>query len=173
MIYRGHVDKCHVVLCDPSDDIKKFNKAMRNEGLTELSTYIPIDVEQKDFDEALQSEWFMPKEYKQLNILNLLQERLQVELNISDGKEPLYKHWNEVLVTPEWARVSEEYEAFKSRNMLLLLKYMNYLVNFMRENNIIWGVGRGSSVASYILYLLGVHKIDSIQFGLDWREFLR
>ena len=58
MIYSGHVDKCHVVLCDPSDDIEKFNKAMRNEGLTELSTYIPIDVEQKDFDDALQSEWF-------------------------------------------------------------------------------------------------------------------
>ena len=173
MIYSGHVDKCHVVLCDPSDDVEKFNKAMRNEGLTELSTYIPIDVEQKDFDEALQSEWFMPDEYKQLNVLNLLQERLQIELKISEGEEPLYKHWNDVLVTPEWQRVSEEYEAFKSRNMLLLLKYMYYLVNFMRENNIIWGVGRGSSVASYILYLLGVHKINSIQFGLDWREFLR
>ena len=122
---------------------------------------------------GLQSEWFMPDEYKQLNVLNLLQERLQIELNIAEGDEPLYKHWNDVLVTPEWKRVSEEYEAFKSRNMLLLLKYMYYLVNFMRENNIIWGVGRGSSVASYILYLLGVHKIDSIQFGLDWREFLR
>ena len=28
MIYSGHVDKCHVVLCDPSDDIDKFNEAM-------------------------------------------------------------------------------------------------------------------------------------------------
>ena len=57
--------------------------------------------------------------------------------------------------------------------MINLLRYMIYLVDFMRENGIVWGVGRGSSVASYVLYLIGVHKIDSIKFGLDWREFLR
>ena len=66
MIYTGHVNKCHVVLCDPSDDIDKFNAAMREQYLPELKQYIPIDVEQKDFDTALQSEWFMPDEYKEL-----------------------------------------------------------------------------------------------------------
>ena len=35
---------------------------------TELKQYIPIDVDQKDFDGALQSEWFMPDEYKELCI---------------------------------------------------------------------------------------------------------
>lgn len=54
-----------------------------------------------------------------------------------------------------------------------LLRFLHYLVNFMKENNIIWGVGRGSSVASYVLFLLGVHKIDSLQYNLNWREFLR
>jgi len=57
--------------------------------------------------------------------------------------------------------------------MLPLLRYMCYLVDFMRGNDIVWGVGRGSSVASYILYLIGVHRIDSIAYNLDWREFLR
>ena len=42
--------------------------------------------------------------------------------------------------------------------------------DFMRENNIVWGVGRGSSVASYVLYLIGVHRIDPTQYGPDWRE---
>jgi DNA polymerase III alpha subunit len=74
---------------------------------------------------------------------------------------------------PEWKRVEEELEAFRERGMVDLLRYMIYLVDFMRENDIIWGVGRGSSVASYVLYLIGVHKVDSIQFDLDWREFLR
>ena len=59
MIYSGHVDKCHVVLCEPSDDISKFNKAMEDQGRPALTPYIPLDVEQKDFDTALQSEWFM------------------------------------------------------------------------------------------------------------------
>ena len=57
--------------------------------------------------------------------------------------------------------------------MLDLLFCLKYIVDTLRENNVVWGVGRGSSVASYVLYLLGVHKIDSIKYNLDWREFLR
>ena len=62
---------------------------------------------------------------------------------------------------------------FEKRGMSDLLRYMIYLVDFMRENNIVWGVGRGSSVASYILYLIGIHSVDSMKYNLDWREFLR
>ena len=153
MIYSGHVDKCHVVLCDPSDDIEKFNAAMREQYLPELKQYIPLDVDQKTFDGALQSEWFMPDEYKQLTIQNYILNKCKTDQEIE--------------------RVSEELKAFRERDMFNLLRYMVYLVDFMRENNIVWGVGRGSSVASYVLYLIGVHRIDSIQFDLDWREFLR
>lgn len=71
------------------------------------------------------------------------------------------------------ARVWEELDEFKERGMHNLLRYMIYLVDFMRENNIVWGVGRGSSVSSYVLYLIGIHKVDSIKYGLDINEFLR
>ena len=43
----------------------------------------------------------------------------------------------------------------------------------MRDNQVIWGVGRGSSVASYVLYLIGIHKIDSMYYDLPINEFLR
>jgi DNA polymerase III alpha subunit len=154
MIYSGHVDKCHVVLCDPSDDIEKFNQAMRDQHLPELTKYIPIDVDQKTFDGALQSEWFMPDEYKTLNVYDYVMNKAGDDL-------------------AELERVEEELAQFKVRGMTNLLRYMVYLVDFMRENNIVWGVGRGSSVASYVLYLIGVHRINSIQYDLDWREFLR
>jgi DNA polymerase III alpha subunit len=154
MIYSGHVDKCHVVLCDPSDDIDKFNAAMREQYLPELTKYIPLDVDQKTFDGALQSEWFMPDEYKTLNIYDYVMNKAGDDL-------------------AELERVEEELAQFKVRGMTNLLRYMIYLVDFMRENDIVWGVGRGSSVASYVLYLIGVHRINSIQFDLDWREFLR
>ena len=153
MIYSGHADKCHVVLCDHSDDIDKFNTAMEEQGLAKLKKYIPLDVDQKTFDGVCQSEWFMPDEYKNMNVI-----------------EYIVKLTN----TPqEYKRVDEELEEFKKRDMLDLLKYMIYLVDFMRSNNIVWGVGRGSSVASYVLYLIGVHRVNSIQYDLDWREFLR
>ena len=153
MIYTGHVDKCHVVLCDPSDDIDKFNEAMQEQYLPELKQYIPLDVDEKTFDGVCQSEWFMPEEYKTLNVIDYVLQR--------------------VVNQTEAERAGEELVEFEKRGMFDLLRYMIYLVDFMRENNIVWGVGRGSSVASYVLYLIGVHKIDSIQYDLDWTEFLR
>ena len=154
MIYSGHVDKCHVVLCDPSDDIDQFNTAMREQHLPELKQYISLDVDKKTFDGALQSEWFMPQEYKELNVYDYVMSKCDDDFH-------------------KMARVEEELKAFEERDMENLLRYMIYLVDFMREHNVVWGVGRGSSVASYVLYLIGVHKVDSIQYGLDWREFLR
>ena len=153
MIYSGHADKVHVVLCEPSDDINMFNVAMEQQGMDPLQKYIPLDVDQKTFDGVCQSEWFMPDEYKNFEIHSWLLQHCKT--------------------TEEHNRVTEELAAYGSRGMNDLLRYMKYLVDFMRENNIVWGVGRGSSVASYVLYLIGVHKINSIQFDLDWREFLR
>ena len=154
MIYSGHADKCHIVLCDPSDDVDKFNSAMKEQGMDPLQKYVPLDVEQKTFDGVCQSEWFMPDEYKELDVVAHL-------YSLCEGDdEPFH-------------RVNEELAEFQRRGMFDLLRYMIYLVDFMRENKIVWGVGRGSSVASYVLYLIGVHKINSIQYGLDWREFLR
>ena len=153
MIYSGHVDKCHVVLCDADNDIDKFNEAMEEQGLDKLQKYIPLDVDQQTFDGVCQSEWFMPDEYKTFNLHSFLMSQCSTNEQIQ--------------------RMNDEFVEFKNRNMLDLLRYMKYLVDFMRENDIVWGVGRGSSVASYVLYLIGVHKINSIQFGLDWREFLR
>lgn len=153
MIYSGHADKIHVVLCDPSDDIDRFNTAMEEQGLPKLQKYIPIDVEQKQFDSVCQSEWFMPDEYKNIVLSDYLLEKCQTK--------------------EEKARVIDELAEYNKRDLRMLLRYMIYLVDYMRENEIVWGVGRGSSVASYILYLIGVHRINSIKYNLDWREFLR
>ena len=71
------------------------------------------------------------------------------------------------------ARVDLELALYKSKNLYPVLQLMIYIVDTLRENNIVWGVGRGSSVASYCLYLIGVHRVNSIQYGLDIHEFLR
>jgi DNA polymerase III alpha subunit len=164
MIYSGHADKVHVVLCDANDDVDKFNKACEEQGFDKLQKYIPLDVDQKTFDGVCQGEWFMPEEYKTLPYESWIASRLMEKLQIDQI---------DTTTLLEWKRVEEELEAFRERGMEDLLRYMVYLVDFMRENDIVWGVGRGSSVASYVLYLIGVHRIDSIQYGLDWREFLR
>jgi DNA polymerase III alpha subunit len=71
------------------------------------------------------------------------------------------------------ARVDEELGLFKARNLYPILRLLIYIVDTMRKHNLVWGVGRGSSVASYCLFLVGIHKIDSVKYNLDIKEFLK
>ena len=66
-----------------------------------------------------------------------------------------------------------ELTEFKTRNLFPVLKVLIYIIDTMRKNNLVWGIGRGSSVASYVLYLIGVHKVDSLKYNLDIKEFLK
>lgn len=73
----------------------------------------------------------------------------------------------------ERVRVDDEMDLFEERDLIPLLQLMMYLVDHFRQNGIVWGVGRGSSVASYCLYLIGVHRVNSIRYNLDVRDFLK
>ena len=61
----------------------------------------------------------------------------------------------------------------EARKLFPVLRIMIYIIETMRKNNLVWGIGRGSSVASYVLYLIGVHKVDSLKYNLDIKEFLK
>jgi DNA polymerase III alpha subunit len=47
------------------------------------------------------------------------------------------------------------------------------MVDVMSEKSLVWGVGRGSSTASYVLYLIGVHSINSIKYDIPIEEFFK
>jgi Bacterial DNA polymerase III alpha NTPase domain len=100
-----------------------------------------------------QDKWHMPEEYKQLDIAAHV-------LGLCNSEAELQRCGQELLL-------------YQERDLFNLLRYLKYLVDVMTENNIIWGVGRGSSVASFVLYKLGVHRIDSLHYNLDVHEFLR
>ena len=70
-------------------------------------------------------------------------------------------------------RVEMELALYIERGLIPILQVLVYVVDTLRKNNLVWGVGRGSSVASYVLYLIGIHKIDSLKYNLDIREFLK
>jgi len=108
---------------------------------------------QEAFDHVQQSNWHMPLEYQQLDIAELV-------IGMCDTEEKLQRVGHELLL-------------YQERGLFDLLRYLKYLVDVMKNNRVIWGVGRGSSVASYVLYLLGVHRIDSMYYDLDAQEFLR
>lgn len=100
-----------------------------------------------------QNEWFIPDEYLEINIYEFLINKCSNDIQ----KE----------------RVIYELEIYKKYNLENLLKFIIFLVDLMRDSDIVWGVGRGSSTCSYILFLIGIHKIDSLKYDLDFNEFLK
>lgn len=117
--------------------------------------YIESDTNQsvEEFDGVNQTNWHMPEEYKKFDIAQWLLDQCKGEAELQ--------------------RVGEELLLYQDRNLFDLLRYLKYFVDTMRSNNIIWGLGRGSSVASYVLYLIGVHKINSLYYDLPIEEFLK
>jgi DNA polymerase III alpha subunit len=98
--------------------------------------------------------WNMPEEYRRLDIKKHIKS-------------------NYMLNNTQLARVDLELDEFEQRNLSDLLRFLVYFVDTVRTNNIVYGVGRGSSIASYVLYLLKVHRIDSFKYNLDIKEFLK
>jgi len=150
-LYKGYEFNANdTMLVEHTDAVKQLETQLGFKFLEPYETHFEV----ADYDKACQSNWFMPKEYKTLDIEEWLYTQIPP--------------WN-----PEHARVQEELAAYKERNMLDLLRWLKYFVDTCTKNNIVWGVGRGSSVSSYVLYIIGVHQINSIKYNLDWREFLR
>jgi DNA polymerase III alpha subunit len=143
------------MLVDSSVDIEKIVNFVENFP-NELVHYTFDNKSEQsipDWDMIKKQTWFMPSEYQKLDIAQHI-----LDLCVSE---------------PELQRCGEELLLYQERDLFPLLQYLKYLVDVMVTNRVIWGVGRGSSVSSYVLYKLKVHRVDSLFYELDVSEFLR
>lgn len=155
-------DLCDLFLRDPTRTIRHaltekaidLNQVFLSvDNIPKLSEYVETTLSVEEFDKQLQDKWNMPKEYRELDIAKWVLEQCKNEAELQRAGEELLK--------------------FQERNMFVLLQYLKYLVDTMRKNNVVWGVGRGSSVASFVLYLIGIHRINSLYYDLSIDEFLK
>mgnify|MGYP001189394271 FL=1 len=153
---------CDMLYVDPKLDISnlcledpdKFNNASKRLHLNTIVTQLDqLDEDPVEYHARNQNNWHMPNKYKNLDIAKWL-----LDICATDA---------------QMQRVGQELLLYQERNMFDLLCFLVYCVDTMREHDVVWGVGRGSSVASYVLFLIGVHKIDSMYYDLDIAEFLR
>jgi len=163
--YTDTRELCDLLYLDPDLDLSKFrvvdslpyNTAVMQtfSGFPQLRQYtVPQeDVSLELFHWGQQQTWYMPEEYQDLDIAQHVLNLCQTDAELQ--------------------RVGQELLLYQERNLFSLLQYLKYFVDTMRANSVLWGLGRGSSVASYVLYLLGVHKINSMYYDLDIREFLK
>ena len=133
---------------------KQFNDTVKDLGLDfPKINKVPERMDLNAFDKQNCEQWHMPDQYNKINVLQWLLEKCQNE--------------------EERFRVQTEYDLFEKKKFIKVLQFLIYFVDTLRANNVVWGVGRGSSVASFCLFLIGVHKINPMLYNLDHREFLR
>ncbi len=157
----SETDLCNIFLQDPTrtvqnalvDEPIEFSGFLSIENIPNLKLYTDSGLSVIEFDEQAHSKWLFPKEYMDMDIAKWILDQCKSEAELQ--------------------RAGEELLLFQDREMFVLLKYLKYLVDTMRKNNIVWGVGRGSSVASFVLFLLGVHRINSLYYDLSIDEFLK
>lgn len=154
-------DICDAYLRNPEVIIKngllaeaiEFSQVLELENIPALVVCESSQLTVSEFDNIASSTWFIPDEYKNMDIAQWVLDQCKED--------------------HELQRVGEELILYQERDMFPLLRYCKYLVDVMRRNHIVWGVGRGSSVASYILYLIGIHRINSLHYDLSIDEFLK
>jgi DNA polymerase III alpha subunit len=138
------------------DEEISLHKKYQAELLSEQVLFLDPPPEDLTFDEFHQKcaeEWIFPTVYQQIDVHTWLLDKCKTQEEID--------------------RVNQEYELYKERDLIMLLRLFIFLVDYMRKNKFVWGVGRGSSVSSYILYLIGIHRVDSIKYGFDIRDYLK
>ena len=137
-----------------SPEVLSFNKKFKAEA---------IDFK-REINET-STEWDMPKKYRELDIHAYLLEKLKADIKEND--------FTDEEIETRFYRVKLELRLWDDRGLMDMLRTLIYIVNTLEEHKIIWGTGRGSSCASYILYLIGLHQVDSVEYDLDIGEFLR
>lgn len=154
-LYSGKITNLSQINIDDQNLIDQFNNACRSNAdpIQKITKYNEPLLDISDYDQACQKSWFMPDEYQSMDIEMHLKAMCQT--------------------SEELNRVNDELALFHQYDMINVLKYLKYLVDTMRINNVVWGVGRGSSVASYCLFLIGAHRINSLKYNLDITEFLK
>tara|TARA_Y100000748_G_C15454434_1_gene472297 strand:- start:784 stop:1305 length:522 start_codon:yes stop_codon:yes gene_type:complete len=155
-------DALDLLYTNPEFDISKlffespdqYNESVLETGMEfAIIKKIPNREPLYEFDQINCNKWHMPEKYYDLNVLDWLLDKCQSE--------------------QEKIRVKEEYNLFDKKKFVKVLQFLIYFVDTLRANNVVWGVGRGSSVSSFCLFLIGVHKINPMLYNLDYKEFLR
>jgi len=132
-------------------DIEQYNKLVpKNERI----------IVKENLDE-LSFVWNIPEEYKTLDVIGYVADRL-LSLEGPGGD-----------ITLQEQRCADELKLYKKLGLFDTLRTLIYIINILEEKNIVWGVGRGSSVSSYVLYIIGAHDVDSFSYNLNIEEFLR
>lgn len=148
-----NIDPARIAVSEVTPEIVRFNRLSKDK----ITTKEEIDAEKISFD------WKIPPEYLSID----------VRKHVLDVAAKKLSHYIGAPLTARRDRINRELDEYSRRGLLDVLKVLIYTVDMFKKHNVVWGVGRGSSCASYILFLLEVHSVDPIKYEIPLEEFFK
>ena len=136
-------------------DISNIAVTKLTDEIINLNKLLPTPIQEKTHCNSLDLSWNIPDHYKQLDLEYYFFEKCK-------GLSIEYLE-----------RVAIELVLFDEYGLNDLLKTLIYLIDEFKKMNIVWGIGRGSSCSSLLLYLIDLHMIDPIKYNIEITDFLR
>lgn len=129
---------------DIDNDIELYNK--KHLDLLEE----PLSFKNKEYNP---NNWYFPEKYKNLDLKEYFL-----------GNHP----------SANKDRILLEIEEFNNHDANNILRWAIYFSDLLKEHDEwVIGVGRGSSCACYLLYLLDINLVNPLDYDLDIKEFLK
>ena len=147
------IDPKRIAVSTLTPDVQKFNRLSKDK----ITTKNEVDVDLITFD------WKIPPEYLAMDIHKFILDKSNNKMARFTGVD----------LKARQDRIARELKEYTNRNLLDVLRVLIYVIDQFKKNNVVWGVGRGSSCASYILFLLEVHSVDPIRFDIPLEEFFK
>lgn len=146
MLYKGKDITDSSFLVNPNDiEIQKYNS--NSSKKLENNNYKLVNINER------KNQWFYPEKYNSIDLKDYFLSLTKTDV--------------------EKDRVITELNEYERKGFITFLRYCIYLSDTLKQNDMVTGVGRGSSCASYLLYLINLHYCNSIKYGLDITEFLK
>ena len=137
-----------IVVTECNEEIKKYNQ-LADDALADNKT------ENRPFN----FEWNLPRRTANINLNAYVLKALSFK-NLDESKRGLYLE-----------RATAELKEIERRGLDMLFKTLIYVISELHDKKKVWGVGRGSSCASLVLFLIGLHKVDPIKYNIPMTEF--
>jgi DNA polymerase III alpha subunit len=154
---------------DTLDDILQLGKVKYVNSITpeviEFNTHANVQDQMihKQICNEISTQWNIPIEYQLLNI----------EEYVFEAHDILFNNIDPTILCKREKRLAEELLLFTKLNMIPIVRVVIWITYMLNSNNVVWGIGRGSSVSSYLLYIIGIHDVDSFIYDLPVTDFLR
>lgn len=133
-----------------SQEVERYNRLVTDQPISVKTGCAELDV-----------SYSLPKRYAELDFTRYIEDEIIPRVPADE------------LYADRMSRLVAEITFIEKHDMVNLIRTLVYVRDTLNEKRVVWGIGRGSSCASYLLYLMEIHYVDPVAYDIPMDEFFR